>query len=351
MVVYSIAMVFTLFCQLVVKHNRKVVLGIVMVFLFTISAFRYNVGTDYQHYVDIYNWIVSGLGAYVEPGFYYFNVVIQRLGGNNTWVFFFSSLLLFLSLWVGLTKCVDSKYWFFAAFLFITTGTFFSSMNLLRQYMAISIVVMATPWLIEKKNIRYIIATFIAILFHTSAIIIFLFIILVLLDDFKIMPILMWVTYFTSLLFVIIDFRSIIFIFGQFIPSRWSGYLDSGFFLQRNTFAMLKLIVPNITLIFLLINKKSLLTQNPSNKIYIVGSFLYTIFSNLFFGVTVLTRLSEYFYLFFIVSIILVIKLCQDRLSRLIITTFYIIYYIVLTVVTIFMMNGYGVIPYMSIFG
>lgn len=50
-------------------------------FLICIAGLRtINVGTDTHAYKDIYGWIESGTGDFIEPGWYLLNVIVQLLG-------------------------------------------------------------------------------------------------------------------------------------------------------------------------------------------------------------------------------------------------------------------------------
>lgn len=58
-----------------------------------------------------------------------------------------------------------------AFYLYISLLTYATNMNLMRQALAASVVVLAIPWLIEGKRLRFVVAVLLGSLFHITALI------------------------------------------------------------------------------------------------------------------------------------------------------------------------------------
>ena len=351
MIVYSLLIVACLIMHFFVKEKRNIFF-IIMVTVFTlVSALRFNVGTDYQHYGDIFSWIQDDLDVYVEIGYEYLNVFIQDILHLDVRSLYIITSLITIPLFgYAIKKNVEERYWFLALFMFICSGIYFSSFNLIRQYIGIAMIAAATSLLINKKYFYYILVVALASTFHTSAWIMLGFVLLLLICRSNPRFTFIWIIYIFSLLFLVIDIRSVLNLLEPMIPERWVWYLNSDFLLEKNYLAVLKQIVPNIIMGLLLFKRKELIKLNPRNDIYILGLLICMMLTNAFFGVMVLVRLANYFDIYLVFCAPLLIQAWKDKINYKLIYLALIGYYIILTVVTIFIMGGYGVMPYQTIF-
>lgn len=368
MIIYSILIFFCLLFYFLERKGKlkktNIFFWALITGIFLVSAFRYDVGQDYQHWTDVYEWIKEGLpaGNYVEIGYRFLNAFIQILPFSHVYLLFIvTSAFIIFGFGYLIYKNVDKKYWFLAVFIFIGSGIFFASLNLVRQYVAVVITTLGIPFLLKKKYAIFILFTLLATLFHTSALIMIAFMIFYLLFKEQKHHKALIVIYALSILFMIVDLRQIIGWFQFMIPERWRWYLQSEFLTDRNYSAIVKQLVPNAILIFVLWKRKEMIEKNKINDIFILMLFVNVVITNCFYGVLVLLRLSYFFdvSLVFIVPVIFELleqydkkieKLGKlgslEKLGKLSIIG----YYILLTVVTIFIMNGHGVMPYQTIF-
>lgn len=341
-----------------------------LLILFALTALRYKVGKDYQHHLDIFHWIQqSGVdNVYVEKGYAYLNVLISELGLPPETLFVLAALLIVVALFMLAYCFVPSQYWSLFVLLFYLGGAFFSSLNLVRQYYAISLCLFA---LIAFVNLHWVLALLLfitAILFHSAAILFLVMPLLVLGLKSKynnfIQKVLL-VIYALSCLFIIIDFHQFVILFDVIVPSRWQHYLSDSALLNRDKLAMLKLLIPNLTLILYIARQwygKPLFLFSPEigdlesslitskENIVAAGLISFVVTQNAFYGVMVLTRLSEVFWVFYFIAIIYLISWVKDTKKRWVLLTLFVLYFIALTVVTIFIKNGNGVMPYTFIF-
>lgn len=166
---------FVMYCligQYGTSNRKKLLLFFIIFVAVYFSTFRDGMGWDYTAYQsycqrEIY---VSMRWLYMEP----IPMWIYSFCYNTRWsavVFFFITSLLTcgISLWVY----SRNKNFGIAAFVFITyTNLYLASFNLVRQYVASSIILLGTYFfVIKKKNPLFFLFIFIAFLWHKSSII------------------------------------------------------------------------------------------------------------------------------------------------------------------------------------
>ena len=359
MFIYSILIILCLVFYVLQKKeklskNINIFYWMLITLLFLVSALRYEVGQDYNHWIDVYNWIMNGDkgGNYVEIGYKYLNILIQSIPLLNEYALFvITSAFIVFGFGYIIYKNVEKKYWFLSIFMFICSGIFFASLNLVRQYIAIVIVSFGIISLKKNNYILFILSVILATLFHTSALIMLGFLAFYLIFRKQTFNKMLICIYVLSLVFMIIDLRQILEWFKFIIPERWEWYLQSEFLTDRNYSAIVKQLVPNALLIFVLIKRKQIIEMKNENDIYILMLFIDIFITNCFYGVLVLLRLSYFFdiSLMFIIPIIFELLHCYDKKIEKLGKISILGYYIILTIVTIFFMNGHGVMPYQTI--
>lgn len=162
------------------KTKDKVFLTIVFIVLFVIVAFReMTVGSDTSEYIRFYErcgtygWRMLEINDYFEYGYTVFNIV---LNGINI------SPRVFLCIIAFITNF--AIYWFIkqnsnnylmSVLIFINLLFFYESMNTMRQFLALSMVLLfGFKAVKERRLFRFIIVTVIASLFHSTALLMLL---------------------------------------------------------------------------------------------------------------------------------------------------------------------------------
>ncbi|MBT1162615.1 MULTISPECIES: EpsG family protein [Bifidobacterium] len=343
-------------------------LGAPLFILFLLTALRYDVGKDYQHHIDIFHWIQeSGPDeVYVEKGYAYFNLLISELGLPVEILFVVGGLLVCGSIFAVAYYLVPARYWSLFVVLFYFGGAFFSSLNLVRQYYAISLCLISFLLFLRKHWIGSLFVFAAAVSCHSAAIIFILVPVLAVLMKSKVTHVFLIILYCLSLIFILVDIHQLILLVEPLVPDRWQHYLNDSQFLDRNKFALLKLVVPNAVLIIYSLTewksnllsrffakvgnqeKKDLLVS--SDDVVMAGTALFVISQNAFYGVMVLTRMSEFFWMFYYAAIVYLIAGCKKRVVQFGCAGTFLLYFVLLTVVTIFIKNGNDVMPYTFIF-
>ena len=130
---------------------------------------RYDTTTDYSAYVVAFWDIKKGIyDGWFEIGFVQFN----KLFTFSKWGFV---PMLMVSLFIPYNQIYKvlkrEKILVIGSFVFLTLGYFIRFENIVRQGISMGIFYYALNYSIEKKTLKYVICALIAILFHTSSIV------------------------------------------------------------------------------------------------------------------------------------------------------------------------------------
>lgn len=177
MIVYIIMIMISLFfTYLSVKTEDKlqkiVYIVLTMIPFIVVSGFRYDVGTDYLYrYVPDFNSIANGIDVEnLEKGFKLIIKLCLLFSNNSQLLFIITSILITVFMIAGINK--NSKNILISVLIFGIGGFFFQSLNLVRQFLAMSIVFFAYQYLLKKHETKwYILAVIIAFFIHNSSII------------------------------------------------------------------------------------------------------------------------------------------------------------------------------------
>ncbi|MBY3623487.1 EpsG family protein [Acinetobacter sp. CUI P1] len=163
------------------NQSKKIFLFISFAQMTLITSLRsQSVGWDTYIYVNQFfvignsTWGSSGV-SWFEPGYIFLNRFILLFSDNYNWLFFFCSLLIFIPIGTFIYKY--SQNVLLSVFVYISLDFFYSSMNIVRQWIAIAICLIVYRYIIEKKNFKALVyVLFSTILFHNSAVVMLLFI-------------------------------------------------------------------------------------------------------------------------------------------------------------------------------
>ena len=143
-----------------------------LVFLtsFLFSGLRYQIGTDYSSYNKVFDNLSLNDVAFLEFGNYSLMYLIKLGNGSYQIYILLTSFIICFSFFRFIN--VFSKNKTISLFVFLFFGLFFlSSLNFIRQFLAISFFILAICSLVENNKIKTIFFIIISILFHTSAIV------------------------------------------------------------------------------------------------------------------------------------------------------------------------------------
>lgn len=176
MIIYFLGLLLTLFFMYLALKNKNqkiykffVILSIIP--LLFISAFRYDVGTDYFYrYAPSYMIILNGgdVGN-LECIFKILIKICTFFTSSYALLFFVTSVIIIIPIFYLIYK--ESKYPLLSIILFVIGGFFFDLLNLVRQYISIVILLCSYKYLLDKKYLKWFLYFILAILFHKSAVV------------------------------------------------------------------------------------------------------------------------------------------------------------------------------------
>lgn len=311
-----------------------------------VSCLRYNVGTDYMfRYVHDFKIFQNGGNVKnLEIGMRLLMKLIIFFNANYQWIFVITSILIISLIFFVIYR--DSPMPWLSILLFFLIGHFFNSLNIVRQYVAISITLYGSIYLIKNNYKKWLLSIFIGCLFHTSSLISILLLIPKKLSennkllDIKLIPV------FTIIIILFKDIlRKLLIIFLS--VTRFSVYFNSEFDISNFQ------IIPftyNVILLFIFIyiivnNKKEI----NDKKIYYYFNIQYILIiivlcTNV---IDIFSRIIYYFSIYQLISIPYFLSKIKHNFNFKIIII--LMFAIILGYTNIFH-NENEVVPYNSIF-
>ncbi len=177
MIIYILMLIISLFfAYFASKKEKKDIFYIFLAFMscvpfFLVAALRYDVGTDYMYrYVSDYFTLFNGGDVNnLEFGFKIIDYI--SLEFNNFYIIFIiSSALIYYFIFYCIFKY--SKNPVLSILIFFLGTFYFVSLNMVRQYISISLILLGyTHYIHNKKYLLFILLFFVAFLMHTISIV------------------------------------------------------------------------------------------------------------------------------------------------------------------------------------
>lgn len=320
-----------------------------------VAAFRADsVGTDVRNYVEPlqqfagnnqnyfefinYNGLLSNGEDFTrfEKGYVTFAYLCSKISNTLFCNLFFTELIILLSVFFGLKKFKQEKESFsmWVGMLIFFTLFYNLSLNMVRQSIAMFILLYGFHFLQEKKWKAYCLTVFVAMLFHATAIFGFLVLFLYYyLENNNLQQTSAADTYNSSMLIrtLIVSFiASVLFLFPNLFKnlitviglSKFSGYL------QNNVSISINKIILKLPFLLLLIIQWKYLKNNKLKFFYLAMSIIDIALFQLSSASEFSSRISWYSTMYYIYSV-------PDELSvgnrnrRLILTTIMCLYFII----------------------
>jgi hypothetical protein len=209
-------------------YNKKVYILLSFVFITLFTGLRFNVGRDYQSYIDMYTLFDTNDFIYRITNFDY-TIIFEEIGFDllffigklfisdryNQSIIIFSSFvnLFFLYLFLNDNNKIANFIFFFYFFLF-----YFQSLTIMRQFISVTIILFSFNYLQKKNFLKSILYFFFALSFHISSIMVLpLYFILYFFNNFRL-------RFFLIVFFSVVLFFSMNFISGIVEGTRYSSY-------------------------------------------------------------------------------------------------------------------------------
>jgi len=329
--------------------SKKKISRCIFIILVIVSAIRQNtVGKDTLQFwnffrqIEIYNESIFSIRT--EIGFNLLCKILTYITSEPQILLIATSIFINCMVYRFIEK--NSKDTLFSTLLYFTLNHYFSSMNLMRQWIAIAFILLGYEYLKDNKYFKYSFFVLIACLFHMSAVLMF---ILIPIKKYNKNKNIIMVTITVSILAfiltpvlfnIVVNFSD----YEKYLESDYIGssYISAGMYTLTNfLFFIFGFIIPN---------KEKLKEKFDLDSIHKMNSWIIaiaTIISVMSIRITIFNRLFLYFNFFNIIWIpnsleILESKINKDR-YKIIIIIFTIFY-----VMTITSMGWTGIYPYLT---
>lgn len=275
----SILLVSTFFVYISDKGKGRLEYNLFMTIAFLIvfipSALRYDVGTDYVNYVDIYNNIKYY--TEIEPAYYFINLALSKVNSNQQWVFIVSAFIFTITIF----KTYPKKYAWVLHFVIIALLWFYS-LNVTRQAIATAFCLSATFKFFDKKYKQFYILSIVGILFHFSTVLFLIVGTLSLIPisktlKIKIIPSIFLGVIAFSFLSVSIVLANIEIILNIVGFSKYIGYFGGEYFINPERGMGLGILLQISICTYVFINAKIFIEFNKQYWLLIMLAFMYSI--------------------------------------------------------------------------
>ncbi len=177
MIVYILMLIISIIFLILAQKTKHKKLGILYYILatlpfFIVSSFRYGLGVDYhKRYVWDFSNMSKGMDIpNLEIGFKLLIQFIQLFSNDYVWIFIISSAIIIGCIMTTIVK--KSNNVILSVLIFFVCGHFFYSLNIMRQYIAIAIILFSYQFLLKKKQkIWYALGVILATTIHSTSIV------------------------------------------------------------------------------------------------------------------------------------------------------------------------------------
>ena len=182
--VYLILLASLMFCGRYQNYRIKLFdnsipsTGILLVLIYTlVIGLRYDVGVDYLLYKETYlnsmspnaDFIARNGWSYFEPGFSAIVYTFTRYKAHFAWLFISIAFLQILFLYIFSKRYSFMSMWLF--FFFVTSFTFFDSLNGMRQMTAFFMFLCTLKFVEQRRFLPFFLSIVCISLFHRSILI------------------------------------------------------------------------------------------------------------------------------------------------------------------------------------
>ncbi|NLO71924.1 MAG: EpsG family protein [Porphyromonadaceae bacterium] len=291
-------------------------------------CFGYMTGTDWYNYEIYYNNIdiAEKILKNRESGYLIVQSFFSRIG-VDFWVFHIAvKLLVFIAL-IYFLKIFDVNIFFFLVFFIPFAGFYLFIDCPFRNLIAFGFSLIAFRKLFENKHISFFVFTFLALLFHISALFL-IFTYVIYKRDFKVLFIIITTVIIYSLAFnakfIINKIYLPLIEISPVINARLGGYVvDSRYITDSiNLGSFLRLFIILIMVIF-----KNIIVGESKFRLYIFNlGILYLILYPLGISMKVIQRIIIYISPFFVLGILFLLKSFKIKSNRYLMGLFFVLF-------------------------
>lgn len=348
MTIYFLLLAIIILGSIIFKKNKKTYIVVICLLLSLVSGFRhFTIGNDTAVYLRTHNAIVEkGLNvadtSRLEPGYIFLDFASTKV--SNEFNFFLFIMALLTNMGIAFLIIKYSKNPMMSLLLFVLFRFFFDEMNIMRQFLSISIILCGVEYIKNRKLIKYLLIILLASTIHYSALFAFpIYFLYRRSFDKKTKAILLVITAiaFVSLNSILSTVTSKI--------GLYSGYVDAYYDSNKLGSIISAIMSASIYIYSLIIFKKykKKASDELEYSFFLNISFICMLLNVCSIRISILSRLIDYYEIFIIVLLpnisMLIPKVKQRQLANLAIMTIGFAYFIS---VAMLRPNWNRVIPY-----
>jgi transmembrane protein EpsG len=316
----SIVTLSTFFGSLHKRYDKKagwflskVYTAIATLSLAFISGFRYKVGTDYQTYVEIYYLVRSQnkIKLSLEPLFILLIKLLANITSNPQILFFVTALITNVLIVRSLKKY--SVNMTLSMYFYITTFSYYATMNGLRQYMASAILFYGFKHVLEGNFKQYLFYIVVAMFIHQSA---FIMILIYFLARNKVdsKNNLLVVIIFICSILVYQPFVNFLSAFTKF--TRFDNYIEI-FATDNNGVNILRILVAALPGLFMFLYRDKVRKELGNKADIIINMCLFsTLFMTLAWRQVFFARMCMYFDFYYLLALPIICRLFDKKTNK-----------------------------------
>lgn len=276
---FIIVMILAIITQKLMVRHKKISIFLCLIGIIILSLLAglrsIDVGRDLRVYVISsfnncrnFSSIISYLDYYSfkEPLYYSLNYIVYKCSGDiNVLLFVIQLIISSIIYYIAYKESENNKGTFSIYILSYIIVWYNTTFNIVRQSLAIAIILLGFKSLIEKNDKKFILLTFLAFLFHSSAIFCLLFLLIRKVSEFKNRKI--YLFFLPIILMLIFIFLKPVMSTMSVIPffQKYYNYLEIDNTNLLPKFAILKLI---FLIFFLAFNTGKTFRKKEENKIF-----------------------------------------------------------------------------------
>ncbi|MBN6709943.1 EpsG family protein [Haemophilus haemoglobinophilus] len=263
------------YCFQIAKYNlsKKILFFISLSIPLFFLILRYDIGTDYQNYIEYFYKIKSGEEVSKEIGYVFINRLVDYFELHTQWIFIIFGIGFIVFSYLALPK----EHLALSLFFFITTMYLYEGFSTIRQGLAVAIMAYALKYVHKKEFLKYGLLGLFAISFHTIT-----GLLLLILYPFLTVNLRSWVYIsIICILFVLMQYTAIgtlLFHYtGQIIP-KYEWYLTSKFSTEAQTsFGLIGPLIKVSIALFIFFFKNKIVTEDKRLNVFFNLYFFYVI--------------------------------------------------------------------------
>lgn len=315
-----------------------------------VSAVRYGIGTDYNLYRNIYEFldvndsILNSMKIFdVEPGWIIFNILVKKIYYDAQHVFIISSLIYIVCVYIVIYYYRRRINIGLSIFIFMCIA-YVPSFNTVRQYVAIGIIMLSYRYIENKRLFTTLLIIALATCFHYTSLFW--------------LPVYFYITssskaykkkkiiLFGVLIFILFNYNTMLSLIVSVSPSfaKYSRYTS-----DKIAGVNLAKILFQIPIVFIIIYYRKLFKNLGDFMYKFMDLYYVSVFLSFLSNMTsYAVRIAYYFEITQVIFIPYIIKSINNKFDKFIIVSFLIIYYLCYWYVYFAYLGHNEVIPYVT---